>query len=574
MAREYDIYKSATAPNPASVTLWLDTSLTPPILKRHNGTDWISVGTKGDTGATGATGAAGPAGATGPTGATGATGPAGVVNQLQDEGSSVPQRGTVNFTGPGVTLSDDALNAKTTVTIPGGGHRIMDEGIALAARPDLDFRGIAVSVTDDAANGKTVVDVTGGASGIFPAPAIVAASRSYAPDERLVLADASAAHVTLTLPTAVGRAGKEYALKKVDAGPNSVVLAASGTETIDGVASVSTDTPKDAVMVESDGTNWRITTPLQGAGGGGGVTDHGALTGLGNDHHPQYQLRTEKNAVNGYLGLGAGGKPTPGSLGTGTPGTTTYLDGSGAWSVPPGGSALTPQDEGVALTARPNLNFVGAGVIAQDDAVNNRTNVSISGAAAGAATEIAAGIAEIATQAETDAGTADNLIVSPLKAATRYAAKDHTHSVQIAKIFPAAAATLAASATGTKMPIDTVAYNSMTAAQLGHDDLNDRVLPTRAGWYEVIGSAAIAGATVVDGHTYTLNLFRNGTLYEELVRTHSGTVKQVGIKGPTYILLNGTTDFIELFVATSSTTNPQVLAASSQSYVIVRYVGP
>lgn len=34
--------------------------------------------------------------------------------------------------------------------------------------------------------------------------------------------------------------------------------------------------------------------PAIGAGGGGGgVTAHGALTGLGNDDHPQYLLRSD-----------------------------------------------------------------------------------------------------------------------------------------------------------------------------------------------------------------------------------------------------------------------------------------
>jgi hypothetical protein len=33
-------------------------------------------------------------------------------------------------------------------------------------------------------------------------------------------------------------------------------------------------------------------------GGGGGVTDHGLLTGLGDDDHTQYQLRSEKGVAN------------------------------------------------------------------------------------------------------------------------------------------------------------------------------------------------------------------------------------------------------------------------------------
>lgn len=42
----------------------------------------------------------------------------------------------------------------------------------------------------------------------------------------------------------------------------------------------------------------------------GGTSDHGALTGLGDDDHTQYQLRSEKNAASGYAGLSAGSKLT------------------------------------------------------------------------------------------------------------------------------------------------------------------------------------------------------------------------------------------------------------------------
>lgn len=39
-----------------------------------------------------------------------------------------------------------------------------------------------------------------------------------------------------------------------------------------------------------------------------GVTDHGLLTGLADDDHPQYQLRSEKGAAGGYASLDGGGK--------------------------------------------------------------------------------------------------------------------------------------------------------------------------------------------------------------------------------------------------------------------------
>lgn len=45
------------------------------------------------------------------------------------------------------------------------------------------------------------------------------------------------------------------------------------------------------------------------------------------------------------------------------------------------GAGHVIQDEGTSLTQRGNLNFVGAGVAVTDDAANNRSVVTISGAA-------------------------------------------------------------------------------------------------------------------------------------------------------------------------------------------------
>lgn len=80
-----------------------------------------------------------------------------------------------------------------------------------------------------------------------------------------------------------------------------------------------------------EGTNITIdttTTPgsvIINSTASGGVTDHGALSGLSDNDHPQYQLTSAKDAANGYAGLDSGTKIVIGQIPTGTSGTTVSL---------------------------------------------------------------------------------------------------------------------------------------------------------------------------------------------------------------------------------------------------------
>jgi hypothetical protein len=60
---------------------------------------------------------------------------------------------------------------------------------------------------------------------------------------------------TVTLPTAVGRVGKEYTIK--NSGSGVITLEGDGTETIDGALN-QTLNQYDSITVVSDGTNWII----------------------------------------------------------------------------------------------------------------------------------------------------------------------------------------------------------------------------------------------------------------------------------------------------------------------------
>jgi len=61
----------------------------------------------------------------------------------------------------------------------------------------------------------------------------------------------------VTLPTAVGIAGRQYTIKKVDSSANTVTIA-SPAGTIDGAATKALASQWQAARVLSDGQNWFV----------------------------------------------------------------------------------------------------------------------------------------------------------------------------------------------------------------------------------------------------------------------------------------------------------------------------
>ena len=80
-----------------------------------------------------------------------------------------------------------------------------------------------------------------------------AADYSLAATDDLCLVSAAA---TITLPTAVGVAGRVYVVKRTGSG--AVVIATTSAQTIDGAATYTIGTQYQCVAVMSDGANWQV----------------------------------------------------------------------------------------------------------------------------------------------------------------------------------------------------------------------------------------------------------------------------------------------------------------------------
>ena len=64
--------------------------------------------------------------------------------------------------------------------------------------------------------------------------------------------------ITISLPDAVGIAGRIYVIKKISVVGNNVVLDGLGTETIDGNLTNTISSQYGCVMIQSDGSNWVV----------------------------------------------------------------------------------------------------------------------------------------------------------------------------------------------------------------------------------------------------------------------------------------------------------------------------
>jgi hypothetical protein len=90
--------------------------------------------------------------------------------------------------------------------------------------------------------------------------AIVTKGANYTADatDHIIIADATSGARTITLPSAVGIAGRQYIIKKKDSTVNTVAITANGSETIDGDGTILMSMQWQVRTIVSDGANWMI----------------------------------------------------------------------------------------------------------------------------------------------------------------------------------------------------------------------------------------------------------------------------------------------------------------------------
>ncbi|HSX42833.1 MAG TPA: polysaccharide deacetylase family protein [Candidatus Saccharimonadales bacterium] len=136
-----------------------------------------------------------------------------------------------------------------------------------------DFKSIIDYLYTSGAVVKTVADVLnhglGGASGSTPSTTIlngainlplVTKTSAYAVTaaDSTIAANAVAGAFTVTLPTAVGIAGRIHTIKRTNSGTNAITVGTTSGQTIDGAATYVLAAQYKYLVVQSDGANWMV----------------------------------------------------------------------------------------------------------------------------------------------------------------------------------------------------------------------------------------------------------------------------------------------------------------------------
>ena len=168
-------------------------------------------------------------------------------------GNRIHGRGNNNASG----INADYLNNSTIQ-----GNRITAKRNRSPIQSTNDD-GLTVSGNSLVAAGTTAPLVMAGANATVykntgvPETTTKTAAYTLTATDSVILADATAAAFTVTLPSPSGISGRQYTIKKIDASANAVTIA-SASGNIDGAATKILSAQWQAAQMVSDGVNWFV----------------------------------------------------------------------------------------------------------------------------------------------------------------------------------------------------------------------------------------------------------------------------------------------------------------------------
>jgi len=187
------------------------------------------------------------------------------------------QANAIHFIANGSSSTSDAMtiNANNTVTINAVGTTFPNSFLSNSSTT-LGNTALTLGSTTTSVGNLTLSNVTitsGSISNIAIGAAITTKNANYnaTSSDETILGNASTSNITITLPTAVGATGKTYVVKKIDSSANTVTIATTSSQTIDGTLTRVFSNQYTGAQVQTDGSNWYILAWIDGRNGTAGT---------------------------------------------------------------------------------------------------------------------------------------------------------------------------------------------------------------------------------------------------------------------------------------------------------------
>jgi len=179
------------------------------------------------------------------------------------------QTGVVVLTAANVGAAANTVNVLAGTGLSGGGALTGNVTLSLTSssatigNTTVTLGGTSTSLGNLTLNNATTNGLT---------KALVTKTGNYTATivDCTILGNAATGNITITLPTAASVAGRFYVVKKIDSTANTVTVATTSAQTIDGQSSKVLSIQYDGIQVQSDNANWVIISNTFGRNGTAG----------------------------------------------------------------------------------------------------------------------------------------------------------------------------------------------------------------------------------------------------------------------------------------------------------------